>query len=161
MPSHTDDGDEGSARGDSGEPAAVEGTDAADERTAEADDSEGEGEDEGVRSRDDGTREVVVPLRLYKTVTVFSTLIAVVCVVSGFMLLDAATLQWSFLRRSISELLSLLGVGVAREVVSAVLALAGLGVIGLGAGVYVLGTRFRASGMGNSQEDSSEGVDNG
>ena len=160
MPSPTDDGDEGGARGDSGAPAASDATDAVDEPTAGADDDD-DGGDGGVRNRGDGTREVVVPLRLYKTVTVFSTLIAVVCVVGGFVLLDAATFQWIFLRQGVSDLLSLLGVDVAREVVSAVLALAGLAVIGVGSGVYVLGTRFRASGMGNSQEDSNEGVDNG
>ena len=149
MPSPTDDGDEGGARGDSDAPATSDAGDGA--PTAET------GRDE----RDGGTREVVVPLRLYKTVTVFSTLIAVVCVVSGFVLLDAATFQWIFLRQLVSALLAFLGVDVAQEVVSAVLALAGLAVIGVGSGVYVLGTRFRASGMGNSQEDSNEGVDNG
>ncbi len=116
--------------------------------------------DEGV-SADDGRRDVVVPMRLYKTVTVFSTLIAVVCVVGGFALLDAATLQWSVLRQFVAGTLTRLGVAVAPELLSTVLALVGLGVIGFGAGVYVLGTRFRAHGMGNSQEDSNEDTDNG
>jgi hypothetical protein len=103
-----------------------------------------------------GRRDVVVPMRLYKTVTVFSTLIAVVSVVFGFMLLDAATLNVSFLGSFVTGGLSLLGVSVADGVVSTALAIAGLAVIGFGAGVYTLGTRFRARGMGKSQEDSDE-----
>lgn len=108
-----------------------------------------------------GRRDVEVPMRVYKTVTVFSTLIAVTCVVLGFVLLDAATLQVSFLRGVIAGAIAGLGVPVDRSLLSAVLALAGLAIIGLGAGTYVLGTRFRAPGMGNSQEDSDEPSDNG
>ncbi|SFR41103.1 hypothetical protein SAMN04487947_1095 [Halogeometricum rufum] len=103
-----------------------------------------------------GRRDVVVPMRLYKTVTVFSTLIAVVSVVFGFMLLDAATLNVSFLGSIVTGGLSVLGVSVADGVVSTALAIVGLAVIGFGAGVYTLGTRFRARGMGKSQEDSDE-----
>ena len=161
MPSPTDDGDEGGARRD-GDAVPSGETDADAGRTSREVERDDGHEREGVRGGDgEGTREVIVPLRLYKTVTVFSTLIAVVCVVGGFVLLDAATFQWVFLRQFVSGLLSFLGVDVAREVVSAVLALAGLAVIGIGSGVYVLGTRFRASGMGNSQEDSNEDIDNG
>lgn len=109
-----------------------------------------------------GGRDVVVPMRLYKTVTVFSTLIAVVCVVFGFMLLDAATLNVSFLGGIVRGLLGIAGVGVADGVLSTLFAAAGLGIIGFGAGVYVVGTRFRAEGMGKSQEDSNENSnDNG
>nr|WP_224337220.1 hypothetical protein [Haloprofundus halobius] len=100
-------------------------------------------------------------MRLYKTITVFSTLIAVVCVVLGFVLLDAATIQFSFLRQGITAALTAVGVPVDQGALGAVLALAGIAVIGVGAGVYVLGTRFRARGMGNSQEDSDELSDNG
>ncbi|SEO39264.1 hypothetical protein SAMN04487948_102205 [Halogranum amylolyticum] len=115
------------------------------------------------RTVDDGGggRDIVVPMRLYKTVTVFSTLIAVVSVVVGFVLLDAATLSISFLRRAIVGLFGALGVGVADDVLTAVLALLGLGIIAFGAGVYIVGTRFRARGMGKSQEDSDEEPDNG
>jgi hypothetical protein len=113
------------------------------------------------RSSGRGSRDIVVPMRLYKTVTVFSTLIAVVSVVVGFVLLDAATLSVSFLRRAITGLLGALGLTVAADVLTAVLALAGLAVIGFGAGVYIIGTRFRAQGMGKSQEDSDEDSDNG
>lgn len=108
-----------------------------------------------------GGRDIVVPMRLYKTVTVFSTLIAVVSVVLGFVLLDAATLSISVLRRAITGVLAALGVGVADDVLTAVLALLGLAVIAFGAGVYIIGTRFRAQGMGKSQEDSNEDSDNG
>jgi len=108
-----------------------------------------------------GRRDVEVPMRLYKTVTVFSTLIAVVGVVLGFVLLDAATLQVSLLRRAVVGALALVGLDPAGDVLSAVLAGAGLACIGFGAAVYVLGTRFRARGMGKSQEDSPEESDNG
>jgi len=105
-------------------------------------------------------RDVVVPLPLYKVVTVFSTLIAVVGVVFGFMLLDAATLNVSFLGEAIRGLLALVGLDVAGGIVSTALAALGLASIAFGAGVYVLGTRFRARGMGNAQEDSGEGSNN-
>ena len=119
------------------------------------------GDDDGPRVGTDGRRDVVVPMRLYKTVTVFSTLIAVVCVVGGFVVLDAATLQWSVLRQVVTGALAFVGVRPPADLLSAVLAVVGLGVIAFGAGVYVLGTRFRARGMGNSQEDSNEGTNNG
>ncbi|KTG10480.1 hypothetical protein AUR64_09175 [Haloprofundus marisrubri] len=100
-------------------------------------------------------------MRLYKTITVFSTLIAVVSVVLGFILIDAATIQFSFLRQVINGALAAVGLGVAPAVLSATLAFVGISIIAFGAGVYVLGTRFRARGMGNSQEDSDELSDNG
>jgi uncharacterized membrane protein len=109
----------------------------------------------------DGRRDVVVPMRLYKTITVFSTLIAIVSVVLGFVLLDAATIRLSLLRRAVVGILRAVGVVPPETVLSAVLAVLGLGVIGFGAGVYVLGTRFRARGMGNPQEDADEPSDNG
>jgi hypothetical protein len=103
-----------------------------------------------------GRRDIEVPMRLYKTVTVFSTLIAVATVVAGFFLLDAATLQVSFLRSIIAGVLGSVGLGVPTGVLSTVLAVVGLVVIAFGAGVYTLSTRFRAEGMGNSQEDAGE-----
>ena len=106
-------------------------------------------------------RDIDVPIRLYKTVTVFSTLIAVVFVILGFSLLDAATLQVSVLRSLFVAALGALGVRPPGDVLTGVLAAFGLLSIGFGAGVYVLGTRFRPRGMGNSQEDSDEGSDNG
>lgn len=115
----------------------------------------------GGRSRGRERRDVVVPDRLYKTVTVFSTLIAVVGVVLGFALLDAATLQVSFLRALVGAALAAVGLDVSAGALTAAFALLGLASIGFGAAVYVIGTRFRARGMGNSQEDSDEGSDNG
>ncbi|WP_246308065.1 DUF7315 family membrane protein [Halorarum salinum] len=121
----------------------------------------GRGEDggeTGVRVRVDerGGRDVVVPMRLYKTVTVFSTLVAVVCVVVGFALLDAATLQVSLVRELLVDVLGLFGVEPAGGALGAVLAVLGLATIAFGAAVYVLGTRFRAEGMGNAQDDDGE-----
>lgn len=116
---------------------------------------------EGDRNRDERRgRDVVVPMRLYKTVTVFSTLIAVVSVVFGFMLLDAATLSVSFLGDFVRGALAAVGLAVADGILSTVFAVVGLSIIAFGAGVYVIGTRFRARGMGKSQEDSGEGSNN-
>jgi len=109
----------------------------------------------------DGRRDVVVPMRLYKTITVFSTLIAVVGVVFGFVLLDAATIRLSLLRRLVIGALRAVGVVPPTTLLSAVLAVLGLASIAFGAGVYVLGTRFRARGMGNPQEDADESSSNG
>jgi hypothetical protein len=112
-------------------------------------------DDDGSRT-DSGRRDVVVPMRVYKTVTVFSTLIAVVAVVLGFMLLDAATLQVSLLRPFIVDVLAFVGVSLAESVLSTLLVVGGLAVVAFGAGVYTLGTRFRARGMGKSQEEADE-----
>ena len=118
-------------------------------------------EDAETQSGSAGTgRDIVVPMRLYKTVTVFSTLIAVVSVVFGFMLLDAATLNVSFLGAAATGAFRLVGVSVADGILSTAFAIAGLSGIGFGAGVYVIGTRFRAEGMGKPQEDSTEDSNN-
>ena len=90
-------------------------------------------------------RSVTVPTRVYKSVTVFSTLFAVVTVVGGFVLLDAATQRASV---SLSE-------------ADPVLALLGLGSIVLGAVTYAFSTRFQAAGMGNAKDDDDEPSDNG
>ncbi|MFC7177284.1 DUF7315 family membrane protein [Halosegnis marinus] len=76
---------------------------------------------------------------VYKAVTVFSTLFAVLCVVVGFVVLDAATQRAT----------------AAPEDVNVVLAVVGLGAIALGAGVYAFSTRFRAREMGNSKDDAT------
>lgn len=109
-----------------------------------------------------GRRDVVVPMRLYKTVTVFSTLGAVVTVVVGFILLDAATGTGGILR-VLAGLVLVGGAGVDVGVVEGwfralrpVFAALGLGSIGFGAGVYILGSRFRAEGMGNAQDDADK-----
>ena len=94
---------------------------------------------------DERVRSVVVPDRVYKTVTVFSTLFAVVCVVGGFLLVDEATNRATL---------------PAAEV-DPVVALAGIGLIVLGAATYAFATRFRTAGMGKSKDDADELSDNG
>jgi hypothetical protein len=92
-----------------------------------------------------GDRDVVVPVRVYKTVTVFSTLLAAASVVGGFVLIDWATNQ--------AEL-------PASEV-DPVGALAGIGLILFGAAVYAFATRFRTEEMGKSKDDADEASGNG
>ncbi|MFD1571352.1 DUF7315 family membrane protein [Halorubrum laminariae] len=101
-------------------------------------------------------REVVVPFRLYKAVTVFSTLAAALAYIVGFTLIDAATLQLSVVRNVIIYLLDSVGVRLPDDVLVAALAIAGIGFIVAGTAVYVLGTRFRGRGMGKSQDGSDE-----
>jgi hypothetical protein len=103
-----------------------------------------------------GGRDIVVPLRLYKTVVVFSTLIAVISVVLGFTLLDAATLRVSFVRALVVGVLSTVGLVPSEGALSAVLAVLGLSIIAFGAGVYTVGTRFRTAGMGNAEADADD-----
>lgn len=83
------------------------------------------------------TRDVVVPLRVYKAVTVFSTLFAVVCVVGGFLLVDQATDRAT---APVSE-------------IDPLIAIAGIGLIVLGAGTYAFATRFRTAEMGTTNAD--------
>ena len=103
---------------------------------------------------DDGRdREVVVPMRLYKTVTVYSTLLAVLLVVLGFTFLDAATGQMSLLL-SVMRFVPVTIPTPDPGTTSAIFAFLGLVTILAGAWVYVLGARFRAEGMGT---DKGEG----
>jgi len=100
-----------------------------DDATADTDDSYGPTEGPS-------GREVVVPARLYKTVTVMSTLTAMASVVGGFVALDAATDRAS---AAVGE-------------VDAPLALLGLGLIVGGAAVYAFGTRFQAGDPADGDE---------
>ena len=109
----------------------------------------------GPRIGPDG-REVVVPFRMYKAVTVFSTLAAVVAYLIGFTLVDAATLQISFVWTVIVYLLNSAGLYPSDDTLVAALAITGIAFIVGGTAVYVLGTRFRGQGMGKSQDDSGE-----
>ena len=88
-----------------------------------------------------GDRDIAVPMRVYKTVTVFSTLFAMAGAILGFVLLDSAT------NRATAEL----------SEVNVALAVAGLASILLGAAVYAFATRFRADGMGNAKDGDDEG----
>jgi membrane-bound ClpP family serine protease len=92
-----------------------------------------------------GDRDVVVPFRVYKTVTVFSTLFAVVSVVGGFILVDRATERAT----------------VPASEIDPVVALAGIGLIVFGAAVYAFATRFRTEEMGKSKDDAAEDSGNG
>jgi hypothetical protein len=127
-------------------------------------DSDAATEQRGTATTDtDGTgrRDVVVPLRLYKTITVFSTLIAAASILAGFILLDAATLQVSVLRNLIVSGIEAIGVTPNQDLLGGLLAVAGLGLMAVGSGVFILSSRFRAAGMGNSQEDADEESTNG
>jgi len=109
----------------------------------------------GPRVGPDG-REVVVPFRMYKAVTVFSTLAAVIAYLIGFTLVDAATRQISFFRTTVVYLLNSAGLYPSDDTLVAALAITGIAFIIGGTAVYVLGTRFRGQGMGKSQDDSGE-----
>ena len=122
---------------------------------AKGDPNDPRNEPTGPRVGPDG-REVVVPFRLYKAVTVFSTLAAVVAYFVGFTLIDAATLQISFVRTAIVYVLNSVGLFPSDDVLVATLAITGIACIIAGTAVYVLGTRFRGRGMGKSQDDASE-----
>lgn len=93
----------------------------------------------------DGRREVIVPARLYKTITVFSTLLAVAGVVAGFVLIDEATGRAT---RPLGE-------------VNVVLALGGLMILIAGAAQYAYAQRFRAEGMTTDKTDENGDTDNG
>jgi len=106
-------------------------------------------------------RDVIVPLRLYKTITVFSTLIAAMSILAGFILLDAATLQVSVLRSLIVSGIEAIGVTPNQDLLGGLLGIAGLCLMAFGSGVFILSSRFRAAGMGNAQEDADEESNNG
>ena len=94
---------------------------------------------------DTSGRDIVVPLRLYKTVTVFSTLIAIVSILGGFVLLDRGTQRAT----------------ASPEDVNLLLVAVGLALIVGGSAVYAFSTRFRTAGMGKSKDDTDEDSDNG
>ena len=128
------DTDDTQAFDETGDPVAKDAQDPRDEPT-------------GPRVGPDG-REVVVPFRLYKAVTVFSTLAAVVTYFVGFTLIDAATLQISFVRTAIVYLLNSAGLFPSNDLLVATLVITGIAFLVAGTTVYVLGTRFRGHGMG-------------
>ena len=104
--------------------------------------------DPGVETHGEATpggRDVVVPLRLYKTVTVFSTFIAIATILAGFVLLDRGTQRAT----------------ASPEEVSLPLVALGLSLIVGGSAVYAFSTRFRAEGMGKPKDDTAERSDDG
>jgi hypothetical protein len=90
-------------------------------------------------------RDVVVPERLYKSVTVFSTLFAVVAVVGGFIALDVATNAGRAAPADVNVFVAVLGVLL----------------IAAGGLVYAFASRFRASGMAKDKDSGDETPDNG
>ena len=94
--------------------------------------------DGGATDGGTGGRDVAVPMHVYKAVTVFSTLFAIVAVVVGFVLLDEATQRAT----------------AAPEEVNVALAVGGLLTIAAGAGTYAFSTRFRAAEMGNPKDEA-------
>ena len=90
-------------------------------------------------------REVVVPMRLYKTVVVFSTLLAVAAILGGFVLLDRGTQRAT----------------ASPEDVSLPVVALGLALIVGGSAVYAFSTRFRTEGMGKPKDDTDEPSNNG
>jgi len=145
--------------------AAAESDDGPPGTTASADRASADGSasepDAPVASGEGRARDVVVPIALYKRVTAYATLAAVVTVVLGFVMLDAATLNVSLTRQLVVGVLGAVGIDPSETLLTALFSVAGLGLIAFGAGVYVLGSRFRAPGMsgenGNSQDDDAEG----
>lgn len=110
---------------------------------------------------DNGPRDVVVPMRLFKLVTVVTTLLAVPTVVLGFMFLDAATLQTSVARTTVLFAVTWFGIPIEESVLSILFGFIGITLIAGGAGIYIVGSRFRAAGMGNAEEDTDEESTNG
>lgn len=146
----------GAGEAANGDNTAADGDDDAAGPTDPSRSAEGTGVQDGP-----GGREVVVPMPLYKTVVVFSTLIAIVSFIGGFLLIDAATLQVSLVRTLVLGALAAVGLRPGTGLVTGAFAVAGLSLIAFGAAVYVLGTRFRFREMGKPQEDSGEGSGNG
>jgi len=130
--------------GESDAPSAV-GASAETGDTATAAGAGRDGDGEGDAGGESKTRDVVVPMRVYKAVTVFTTLFAVATVVGGFIVLDTATNRARATLADVDPLLALLGVGL----------------IVAGAAAYAFSTRFRAEGMGKSKDDTDEVSDNG
>jgi len=125
--------------------ADADGSDGTDERGAPTDVSHESTGRESNPGEGADARDVVVPLRLYKTVTVFSTLFAIVFVLGGFVLLDTATDRATADVSEIDPALAILGVA---------------GIVG-GAAVYAFSTRFRAEGMGKPKDESDEPSNDG
>jgi uncharacterized membrane protein len=127
------------------------------------DDERSNGTDDTARAGDvtEQRSDVIVPLAIYKRVTVVSTVLASVLVVVGFLLLDAATKQTRLLRAPIETVLQWVGLGVSTGSLSVFLGIAGLAVIAAGATIYVFGARFRTAGMGSDKTDADTIDDNG
>jgi len=101
---------------------------------------------------------VVVPMRVYKGITVFSTLVATALVVFGFFLFDAATRLDNPIRETAVWAVELTGWTPSAGVVNVAFGLLGVAVLLVGAGSYILGTRFKTAEMvdgGAAETDDS------
>lgn len=92
---------------------------------------------------DDQRRQVAVPMRLYKVVTVLTTMLAVVGIVLGLILLDQGTNR----------------ARAAPEDVDVLVTAAGVVMIVAAAAAYAFSTRFTPPERANDKGDSSEAVD--
>lgn len=101
---------------------------------------------------------IVVPMRVYKGITVFSTLVATALVVGGFFMFDAATRLDNPIRETTVWAIGLTGWTPTVGAVNVAFGLLGVGVLLLGAGSYVLGTRFKTTEMVDS-EAKSDAID--
>ena len=141
----TGDPDDATVDDDGGDATIANGGDATiDDGNAPSDDRDEAGVDADGEATPGG-RDVVVPLRLYKTVTVFSTLLAIAAILAGFVLMDRGTQRAT----------------ASPEEVSLPLVALGLSLIVGGSAVYAFSTRFRAEGMGKSKDDTAERSDDG
>jgi hypothetical protein len=132
---------------------------ASDDTDDSTDESSGDWEPEEPTRVDDET--IVVPMRMYKGITVFSTLLAVVLVVFGFFMFDAATQDQNLIRQAVVGLLSLVGLEEPVGVLDVGFGLLGITMILVGAGSYILGTRFKTADMlgGDSAEETDDDAD--
>lgn len=104
---------------------------------------------------------IVVPLRMYKGITVFSTLLATLLVVLGFFLFDAATQPSNLVRGFVVWLFQLVGYVPPPGVFDVGFGLLGVASILLGAGSYILGSRFKTADMvrGDAGDDGADEAD--
>ncbi|MDZ7746230.1 MAG: hypothetical protein U5K28_06845 [Halobacteriales archaeon] len=103
-----------------------------------------------------GGRDIAVPMEIYKSITVFSTLFAVAFVLLAFVMFDAATLGRSFVRELVQDAFGAIGLGVGGQSLTIAFALIGFAFLITGSGIYILGSRFRAEEMGNAKNDADE-----
>jgi hypothetical protein len=153
---------------DGDERPAVDGPDTAETEEATTTTADGSAARDVPEDGERPRREVVVPDRLYKTVTVFSTLVAVASVVLGFSFLGAAgtVLENPPGSLFVGLIRSVTGLGLARldpylSALALVLGLIGLGLIAGGGWVYAMGSRFRTEGMRKAKNEADEPSNNG
>lgn len=122
-----------------------------------ASDSAEQGEDwepeEPTRINED---TIVVPTRMYKGITVFSTLLATLLVVLGFFFFDAATQPRNLIRQGVVWVFEVIGFVPSAGVFDVTFGLLGIASILIGAGSYILGSRFKAADMVRDEQPTEE-----